>query len=708
MIFNGKGEVEMNDDIKRLASYVTYRQLYDDSKCDIYFVVSKFAESIIISRKIYCFGLIELSEQINNQFGFSLPDYVIQSSLKRLNYVSRENNIYTVDVVALASEKDMVSGSMESAATENKKMTDDLVRFVERQRGVLSIEQQKQLKQEFCSFLLDDNIGNGFSEMISAFILSNENDKEFQSHLCEIKEGAVLYAGLNYNSDISDSSAWKEEIVVYVENEILFHLAGYNGEVFQRLAEDLFSLINEMNMKRKDKVIKVRYFRDVADEIDSFFKRAEDIVEGKDYVTLDNYAMAEIVKGCNSAADVIDKKAHFYSMLRNKSIREEEYINFYADEFHEYNLESRETVEKYQLADDKLRYIKHLNYVNILRKNAHPLDLKKSRYILLTETGKILKMASDFCEGLRSTPLAVNMYILTNRLWFDLNKGFGSNEFPATFDVLVKSRIVLSKILTQNVSDKFEQAKDKYRRKEIDEGQLTDSILLLREEIKKPEDIQSCMVEDVLSFISEEKIVIHQSEKELLANKLQSSEEENRILVDTIKRKTDENTELQEQAQKRDKEIEILNAGFLTREKQDIQDQMIDITKRKEIADKKIANFLKLIKNCIICLLILYYVGVLVIFIKGDEFVHTIVPILLAILPSALNILTSLYCEKRIDFFELYKKIINIIEKRYMGKIYSEYFINPNKINELNDRLKEIECGEMEGKRFDNQMYKCS
>lgn len=681
----------MTNEIKSLASYVTYRQLYNDGKCDIYYVVSKFAESIIISQKLYLFGITEISEQINSQFGFSIPEYVIQSSLKRLEYVSRSNNLYTVSAAMVMNEMDVVSSTVESISVINENIANNLIKYVEDKKGTLSVEQRIKLQREFCSFLLDDTIHNGFSELISAFILDNESDEIFQSHLAQIKEGAVLFAGLNYNSNISDSSAWKDEIIIYVENEILFHLAGYNGIVFQKLAEELFSLISEMNLKSKKKVIKVRYFKEVSDEIDSFFARAVDIVEGKTLVTVDNYAMAEIVKGCHSAADVIDKKAHFNSLLQNKLITKENETNYYTDELHKYNLESPEAIKKYQLTDDKLRYIKHLNYVNILRKNNHSKDLKRSKYIVLTETGKMLKMAAEFCEDSICTPLAVNMYALTNRLWFDLNKGFGANEFPTSFSVLVKSRIVLSKILTQNVTVKFEQAKDKYRRKEIDENQLADSILLLREEVKKPEDISKGAVEDILSFISEEQLVIHQSEKELLANKLQDSEKERNALADVIRHQEEEVSVIQKRAKEQSEYMQRKNDELIAKQKDDLQNQLAEIEKRKERADIKISNSLKRFKICIISLAILYYLGILIVFIKGNEDVKLIIPILLAIVPPVISAVISILSEKKFDFFELYKKLVGIVEKRYMRKVYAEYMIKPERILELKNRLVDIE-----------------
>lgn len=677
----------MTSEIRKLASYVVYRQLYDDGKHDIYYVISKFAESIIISQNLYVFGITQISEQINSQFGFSIPEYVIQSSLKRLDYISRNNNLYTVNVAMVTNEVDVVSFTMENVSITNKNITDSLIKYVEERKGTLSLEQRVKLQQEFCSFLLDDTVHNGFSELISAFILENESDEMFQLHLKQIKEGAVLFAGLNYNSDISDNSAWKDEIILYVENEILFHLAGYNGIVFQKLVDELFALIAEMNLKSKKKVIKVRYFKEVSDEINFFFDRATDIVTGKALVSIDNYAMAEIVKGCHSAADVMEKKANFYSLLKKKLIKKEDDIDYYAEEYHKYNLESPEAIEKYQLTDDKLRYIKHLNYVNILRKNNHSKDLKRSKYIVLTETGKMLKMAAEFCAGYANTPLAVNMYTLTNRLWFDLNRGFGANEFPTSFSVLIKSKIVLSKILTQNVALKFEQAKAKYSRQEINEEQLADSILLLREEVKKPEDIRKGVVEDILSFISEEQLGIHQSEKELLANKLQDAEREKETLIDVIKHQKKEANAIQEQREY----MQRKNDELIAKQKSDLQNQLVDMEKRKEKADKKLANRLRLIKATIISLVVLYYTVIFLIFTKGDESIKLVIPILLAIVPPVISASISIIGGEKFDVFDSYRNLVNKIEKTYIKKIYAEYVIDPEKIIELKKRLSNMD-----------------
>lgn len=428
---------------KYLASYVTFRQLYDDGKNDIYGIISRFVEEIIITSHTFSFNVVEMSESIRSQFGFVIPDYVVQTAIRRLKYVSRENKAFVVDYNQLP--KSDLSTKYASIVANNDNLVEKLVSYVEEKKGVLLLGQKEALVKDFCSFLLDDTISNGFSDVISAFILENQ-DSDIYNQISLIKEGAVLFAGINYNSDISEKSAWKENIVIFVESEILFHLAGYNGEIFKRIAEDLFGLISEMNSKGNKKVISVRYFSETEREIDDFFLKAEDIVSGRDIISAENYAMKAIVKGCMSPSDVVMRKNEFLRVVSSYGISKEEDHDYYCKENSKYNLESSEYIERYHIEDDKLRYLKHINYVNILRKGIVEKDLKKARYIVLTETGKILRMSKDICiEGM---PYAVNMNFFTNRLWYDLNKGFGAKEFPSSFNVILKSQIVLSSLLS--------------------------------------------------------------------------------------------------------------------------------------------------------------------------------------------------------------------------------------------------------------------
>lgn len=75
---------------------------------------------------------------------------------------------------------------------------------------------------------MDDSAEKEYSQYISAFILKNEKDGEFKASLNKIREGVILYSGLKYNTNLSETGSWKNELTVYLDTEIIFHFYGLN------------------------------------------------------------------------------------------------------------------------------------------------------------------------------------------------------------------------------------------------------------------------------------------------------------------------------------------------------------------------------------------------------------------------------------------------------------------------------------------------
>jgi len=87
-------------------------------------------------------------------------------------------------------------------------------------------------------------------------------------------------------------------------------------------------------------------------------------------------------------------------------------------------------------------------------------------------------------------PLATNLNFIINRFWFKLNKGFSNKDFPSSFSVLTKSQIILSKILNDNIGEKFDDLQKKYQKGEITKEDAVNRINDLRINAKKPEEIK--------------------------------------------------------------------------------------------------------------------------------------------------------------------------------------------------------------------------
>lgn len=642
----------LNEEMKNVAAIVTFRQLYDDGKHDIYEIMSKFIESVIISEKKYCFELIEMSELLKNHYGFKIPDYVIKTSIKKLSFVKKESNSYSVDYNQVEDNNFM--HNYESAACDNEKVFNELCEFVEAHRGKLSKRDKQVLSKEFCYFLLEDSNADKYSDLISAFILKKaEMHDDFQ--IRKIKEGAILYAGINYNSNISDRASWKEDINIYVENEILFHLAGYNGEIFERITSDLMSLVHEMNSKSKKKVINVRYFEEVEKEIEDYFSKAQYIVKGHDIVSTDNNAMKKIVEGCKTESDVIDKKVKFKLLLTRYGITKAKEYDYYNERNHKYNLESSEMFNEFDITEDKERYLKHLNYISILRKNNNTNDLKKAKHIILTETKKILSISNKLCG--ESLPYAINIFMLTNRLWYDLNKGFGAKDFPASFDILTKSQIILSSLLTQSITDKYEKTKIEYHNNEINKEEMMQMVVSLREESKKPEDITTSNIEDVLESINEKEIAVYKNEREKLRIDLSGTKNEVKRLNSDIENK------------------DALISSILDEKEEELR----ELEEKKCIVDKKIKVRMCLLNILILIVFVAYVYGCFKI---PNEYRTKLLIFIEFCLPVLLILTTGLY-KKTVNIPLVLQSINNEAREFVTRHMYKKYGVNTEKIEKL-------------------------
>lgn len=676
----------MVNQVNKLASYATYRQLYNDGKKDTYFIISKFIEHIILSNELNIFNVEQMSSLLNENFGFHIPSYVIQSAINRIEFVSKKDRKFSVDEMLISSQKSEIKQELEESDLKSRAIMSGLIKYVKGEKDKVQEINEKKLTREFTTFLLDDSFNGDYSSIISRYIIENDTDIDFLRNINQIKEGAVLFSGINYTSDIS-KLAWKNSITLYVETEILFHLAGYNGVFFQKLAKDMFQLIEEMNQKSSKRTITVRYYKEVREDVDHFFSTAEEIVKGNKIADVGNVAMEEIVKDCSSPSDVIEKRAKFNRILSEYSILEANSFDYYSPEYHDFNIESQEIVEKYGLAtENKEKYLKHLNYTNILRKkddiNSENLSLKESKHLVITEVGKILQMANDFNKENEdfNAPLAISMSSLTNRLWFDLNKGFGSEQLPSTFNILEKSRLVLSNILTQTVAKQYDKVKESYKKGELSEDVLNENIIQLRKKMMKPEDIDREQLNNIDDIIKPNGLEIYKSGKERLEKKVKKLEHDNKVRELDRQKVVEEKKRAEKEVENSKQEITRIS----NERREQIQRSINDIEIRKGNADKKVKGMIKFIRGlitivCILIVLLVLYIGKKCNFDILTYILSTIIPIIFFII--------SVCTGEKIKYLNLFNIRIYKIEEKIKNSFYKEYNIDLEVLEELKKDL---------------------
>lgn len=251
---------------KCLASMAVFSQMHNAKK-GVYDIIRSFIISFLTNNRKYKFPISEIVYEINEYYNFNIPSAVIQTALKGINGVTKNDNIYTVDYEIIPCYCDM---KMEEALANNEKIFDDLVEYI---NGITSEKmtntRRELLFKNFCSFLLNNNIITKDTEYISAYIISNDNNILLQNQLNEIKEGIIIYSGITTDADLSKLGYWSNTLYIYLDTEILFHIAGLNGDYYLQQACDFMSLVKEIN--RKKKYVYLKYFIEVEKEIENFF-----------------------------------------------------------------------------------------------------------------------------------------------------------------------------------------------------------------------------------------------------------------------------------------------------------------------------------------------------------------------------------------------------------------------------------------------------
>lgn len=533
---------EILEESKCLASLAVFRELYNSEK-DIYWIIGEFLKEIITSNGKYQFSLTEISQLLNDTYDFKIPPAIVQTALSRFkDSFTKAQGLYTITNKSAFSITGKLTGKHNEIRSSNEIIISNLFKFIEEEKkSTLTEEEEEKIVHSFCSFIIDESTVQDYTQYISAFILKGKQDTNFTSQLNTIKEGVVLYTGIKYTSNLNELGSWKTELTIYVETEILFHFAGYNGQLFEILFNDFFSLVKEINQKSQKKdgkrLIHLKYFTEIKDEVERFFKKAEFIVSGKDKANPSKTAMTSIIDGCISPAEIIEKKTRFFELLKSNSILEDEYSNYYSEYNYRYNIEDHFLLNKligHTGIEDHSVYLKYLNYINILRKGKSDKGFENVGYVLLSGTSNTLHLAWN--ENLKSNgnvPLASNLSFLTNKLWFRLSKGFGKGDYPKTFDIVTKAQIVLSTQLNDSVGDKFNELQSKFKNGKLTEIQAVASIAELRRQAKRPEEINEFDIEDVLRSIEESSIENYLKEQELLKRKVDKQEEENKKLKES-------------------------------------------------------------------------------------------------------------------------------------------------------------------------------
>ncbi len=544
-----------------LASVALFSELYNSEKySNITDIIAEFIKGVVVTENKWSTTPTEMTSLLEKVYGLKIPEAVVRSTIRnRLNDVCKNaSGIFHFDKKISEDFK-----SLDKEYITLKEIHNDilgyLLEFIKKRSNTEINEKEKVIIEDnFQKFLMDNGISEKYTDVISAFIIKNSVDTLFRKNLNLVREGIILYQGIKYSSDLNTFGVWNTDLTILLSPEHLFNALGYNGILFNDLFTDFYKLVTEINQSNKnrgsDKRIKLRYFKESADEIDSMFRIAEEIKGGRAQLTSHRPAMKEILNDCKNPSDIVAKKIRFYQDLKLMGIVLQDFDDSILYKYRDYNVEDlsvikmveKESIEKIGSFDEQSchQMFRLFTKVNYFRGGQSRDKFENIGHIYITENGLALFLAHNnkvkFEE--KDIPFAKNLDYLTNKFWFKLKKGLGANnDFPKSFDIVTKAQIILASHTNNFISKHYETLK-----KDLREGRLNQESALelnhhLRERTSMPEEITYDTIDKSLDFLSSDNLF-----QEYILEK----ETKDRLLLDTQKHVH----ELKSQLEKRDEE----------------------------------------------------------------------------------------------------------------------------------------------------------
>lgn len=678
--------MERKKQITSLASLAVFRELYN-KQTDIYGIISKFLIHIITCQYKYNFTLTEITNLLNESFGFSIPEAVINTSLGRIENIKKEKEFFTLGKKFEQVESD-VALLQDNSFKKSNFIIEELFKFISEEKKLKLGENEKEkIVQSFCSFLMDGANGEEYSAYISAFIVENNQNKNFNSDLEKIREGVILYTGLTHNPNLNEIGSWTSELNIFLDTEMLYHFAGYNGILFKSNFDDFFNYVTEINQKGKKKLIRLKYFPEVKERIERFFTKAEYIVKGEDKPNPKTTAMLSVIEGCKDTSAVNEKKTDFFELLKRNGISEETGPTTLHEENYKYNIIDAQTIELLtkEFDQDVTENISILNYISILRKDRNLNNFYNISYILLTGNSITIKAAwHSHVKEEGNVPLATNLYWLTNKFWFKLNKGFGENSFPKSLGIITKAQTTLSAILSESIGAKFDELKSQFVKGEITEEQAKARLINLRKQARKPEDIQKDEIKSILSTISEDSIERFMREQEISRKQAQIQAKENTELKAELERVNAEIKQKETAKIKAEKQTLSTNKMLLDEKKKTI----VMLRKSKDSYDKIVNNKLNAHKGIIAVVVIAYYILTFGLIYKYSwNVMEQYTYIFNGAIPIILFFMYSLIFEKTFNIL----KYISVKREKIKSLVYSQFNFEIEKLESIQIEVAELE-----------------
>ena len=531
------------NDKKCLASWAVFKRFGENEHKNRYDILREFIKATIFKHSLRTFTVASLTDNVNEDYAFNLKAAVVAYAIQQLQFKRDSFGTYEANPEDFAEQK-VILDDIDNESAESNKVLQQLFSYVENNNGVSLIDSEKnELVQSFINYILDNSYSDKYATEISSFVLKYKEGNSISVPLDSILEGVVRYVGVTYDTPTSASSRWTTELYVYLDTELLFHMAGYNGIIYKTLFDDFYSFVEEINNDSINnggkKKIHLRYFPETEEEIDTFFEKAKEIVNNKIRRNPFVAAMKAITDGCSSDSDIDEKRGLFESLVKSRGINKDTNpVDFYSESNYTLNIEDQKIIDDFIKNNPRTKFkdvrnsLISLSHVNVLRKGHSNKSFENIKYVLLTDnfiTKKLSRVPDIRKDG--DKPLSTDLYYITNRMWNRLGKAFGNSVTPKVFDVVCKAKIILSGQINSSVSSKYEELVQKMDSDEISPDEAIEVVYQLRKEVRNPEELDSQdAVDEALVAITENDIAKYAEERDYQEQQHKKIQAENRHL----------------------------------------------------------------------------------------------------------------------------------------------------------------------------------
>lgn len=517
---------------KCVSSLVVFRKMYE-SRQSIYDIISEFAKTIIISHSLRTFELHEMCSLLKDEYGVLIVPAVVKTVLKRLSFLKREKNEYTLEADLSNKEVKLVTDQISQSKNSISEILDDYVEY-KKVKGKTEFFDESVAKENFCKFIVDgDFVDESDIGTISAFIVERKGNNDFEQACKCIREGLIIYNGLSYTTEGELVEKLDTPFTVYMETEMLFHAVGLNGTLYQSLFDDFYQVVSDINkvtIKRYDKrIISLSYFSETKKEVNSYFAQAELIYKNQRKLDPSKPAMKSILNGCSSVADIKQKAIEFWNTLDKMRIREDGMaFDISNDYYSKYNLSVESDISDLGTCEDVNKVYdigQMLSKINYIRRNTNHTIFRTIRAIILTGNRNTLSLSNKYTQP-QNVPFATTLSYLTNRFWYSLNKGiFAGNSAVPGANIITMAQVAFSQKVNESLTSEYKKLKQQFDDGTITKENANEIIAGFKINYLQPENVTKEIVEENFCFDLFNGDAIEQAKAERFLEKKKHTEE---------------------------------------------------------------------------------------------------------------------------------------------------------------------------------------